>query len=134
MSRAFFDTNVLIYAFSTDDHRSPRALELLHHGGVISVQCLNEFASVARRKLNLSWSRVRIALRTIEELCEPIVPLTRELHHDGLVLAEERQLSVYDGMIVAAARASGCDVLWSEDMHHGLVIDGVLTIRNPFAD
>lgn len=134
MTRAFFDTNVLIYAFSTDDRRSPRAVELLESGGVVSVQCLNEFASVARRKLGYSWEQVRSALLMIETLCEPVVPLTNDIHHDGLAVAEQRKLSVYDGMIVAAARASGCDVLWSEDMHDGLVVDGVLTIRNPFAN
>jgi len=35
-------------------------------------------------------------------------------------------------MIVAAAVESGCDVLYSEDMHHGLVVAGRLRIENPF--
>lgn len=51
----------------------------------------------------------------------------------GLRLAERYQLSLYDGMIVAAALDAGCDTLWSEDMHDGLVVETQLTICNPFA-
>jgi predicted nucleic acid-binding protein len=61
-----------------------------------------------------------------------IVPLTIEMHDRGLALAEQYRLNVYDGMIIAAAQLAGCTVLYSEDMHDGLVIDR-LTIRNPFA-
>jgi predicted nucleic acid-binding protein len=49
----------------------------------------------------------------------------------GLALAERCKLSVHDGMIVAAAQLAGCTILYSEDMHDGLVIDR-LTIRNPY--
>ena len=61
-----------------------------------------------------------------------MVPLTETTHELGLVLAERHVLNVYDGMIVAAAQLAGCETLYSEDMHDGLVIDQ-LTIRNPFA-
>jgi len=55
------------------------------------------------------------------------------LHQLGLRLAERYTLSIYDGMIAAAAVVAGCDILYSEDMHHGLVIDGRVRIVNPFA-
>jgi len=55
-AKAFFDTNVLIYVVAHDDPRSTQAEELLASGGVLSVQILNEFASVARRKILMSWS------------------------------------------------------------------------------
>ncbi|HYE27795.1 MAG TPA: hypothetical protein VEA61_06130 [Allosphingosinicella sp.] len=42
------------------------------------------------------------------------------------------KLAIYDAMLVASALLVECDVLWSEDMHDGLVIEGMLTIRNPF--
>ena len=66
-------------------------------------------------------------------MCESPRPLTFELHDRGLELADRWELSVYDSMIVAAALHAGCDTLYSEDMRHGLVIDGRLTITNPFA-
>ena len=58
--------------------------------------------------------------------------MTLETHERGSNLRERYQLSVYDGMIVAAALLAGCTTLYSEDMHDGLVIDR-LTIRNPYA-
>jgi predicted nucleic acid-binding protein len=39
----------------------------------------------------------------------------------------------YDSQIIAAALAAGCTVLYSEDMQHGQLIDGTLSIVNPFA-
>jgi len=56
--KGFLDTNVLIYALAKDDPRRSCAEELLAAGGVISVQVLNEFVSVARRKLQMSWEQV----------------------------------------------------------------------------
>jgi predicted nucleic acid-binding protein len=46
----FLDSNVLVYAFTTDP-RAARAQGLLARGCTISVQGLNEFTNVARRKL-----------------------------------------------------------------------------------
>jgi predicted nucleic acid-binding protein len=67
----------------------------------------------------------------MRKLCA-VVPVTEETHVLGLALAARYSLSLYDGMIVAAAQLAGCTVLYSEDMHDGLVIDR-LTIRNPYA-
>jgi predicted nucleic acid-binding protein len=47
----FLDSNILIYLFSADAAKADRAERLIRHGGVISVQVLNECASVLRRKL-----------------------------------------------------------------------------------
>ena len=132
MRRVFLDTNVLIYAFS-EDARRDRARELLREGGAISVQSLNEFANVARRKLGIDWTEVRDSLTVIASRCGPALPLTPELSREGLRLAERYCLSVYDGMSVAAALALECDAVLSEDMHAGLEIDGKLTVVNPFA-
>ena len=132
MTRPFFDSNLLVYFFS-QDVRQRRAGELLDAGGVIGVQCLNEFASVARRKLGMSWARTNEALSIIAGLCEPVIALDRDIQWLGMRLAEDYRLSVYDGMIAAAARRADCDILYTEDMHDGLVIDGVLRLSNPFA-
>ena len=47
---AFLDTNVLVYALAENDRRSARAEELLEAGGIVGVQVLNEFTSVALTK------------------------------------------------------------------------------------
>jgi predicted nucleic acid-binding protein len=127
--KPFFDSNVLLYIVTTDA-KAEKAEILLEAGGVISVQVLNEFASVASRKWKLAWSGVREALELIRERCE-VVPLTLEIHESGLVIAERYGFSVYDSLILAAAAHAKCRLVYSEDMQHGQVVQGV-TIRNPF--
>lgn len=133
MSACFLDTNILLYAFNADDRRQPDAMRLLESNCIIGVQCLNEFAYVARRKLRLSWDEIVMQLRIIAEFSPTVVPLTVDLHRLGMRVAKRHTLSVYDGMIVAAALTADCAILYSEDMHHGLVVDGRLTVVNPFA-
>ena len=55
-------------------------------------------------------------------------------HAAGLQRAERYGLSVFHGLVVAAALEAGCATLWSEDMHHGLLIDERLKILNPFVE
>ena len=133
MTRAFLDSNVLVYAFTDRDPRQERALELLGRGHLISVQCLNEFANVASRKLRIGWERVGQSLDEIRVLCPDVRLLDLQTHDLGLEMARLHRFSVWDAMIVAAALTAGCETLYSEDMHTGLVVDGRLTIVNPFA-
>lgn len=132
-ARVFFDTNVVVYAVAQKDGRSEKAEALLAGGGVISVQVLNELASVARAKLAMSWADVVDALTAVRALCDPPVPLTTGVHATGLRMAEKYGWSVYDGLIAAAALEAGCVTLYSEDFRHGQVIEGRLSVRNPFA-
>ena len=127
----FFDTNVLLYLLSGDALRADHAERELSGGGVISVQVLNEFASVAWRKLGMSVAEIREVLVTIRTVCT-VVPITEEVHDLGLQLIEKYRLSLYDAMIVAAALLAGCKTLFSEDMQHGQVFEGSLEIENPF--
>jgi predicted nucleic acid-binding protein len=60
-------------------------------------------------------------------------PVTLEAHEAGLRIAERYGFSVYDAMIVASAIEVGCDILWSEDMQGGMVLEEGLRIVNPFA-
>jgi predicted nucleic acid-binding protein len=76
-------------------------------------------------------ARVHDFLGTLRDLL-PVVPITLATHDTGLALAERYGLSTWDAMIVAAALLSGCDTLWSEDMQHGLIVDGALRIVDPF--
>ncbi len=127
----FLDTNVVVYAMVGDTLLADRSWTILRAGGTVSVQVLNECANTLRRKFSFDWPDLAEAAAQLHELCD-IVPLTEEIHVRGLALAERYSLSVYDGMIVAAAQLADCTVLYSEDMHDGLVIDR-LTIRNPYA-
>jgi predicted nucleic acid-binding protein len=131
--KAFFDTNVLIYAVAENDPRSAQAEELLASGGVLSVQVLNEFVSVARRKILMSWKDVTEALDAFRILCPSPLPVTVEIHEAALQIAEKHSYNIYDALVVAAALEAGCSTLYSEDLHDGQTINGQLTIRDPFA-
>src|SRR6202045_5516460 len=101
-AKAFFDTNVLIYAVAHEDPRSTRAEELLASGGVLSVQILNEFASVARRKILMSWSDITEALDAFRVLCPSPLPVTLEMHEAALKIAEKHGWNFDDALVVYA--------------------------------
>ena len=131
-AKGFFDTNVLVYIVGQEDERTALAEALVAGGGVLSVQVLNELAAVARRKLGLTWDEVGEALAAIRVLCPSPVALTIETHEAGLRIAAQYQFHIYDALVAAAALEAGCTTLYSEDLQDGQVIDGCLTIRNPF--
>lgn len=129
--KPFFDTNILLYLLSEDSRKADRAEAILAMGGVISVQVLNEFASVVSRKLKMTYAEIRDVLQIVRAVCQTQA-LTIETHELGLDIAERLGFSLYDSMIVSAAMQSGCTILYSEDMKHGQEIDDQLVITNPF--
>jgi predicted nucleic acid-binding protein len=131
MTSDFVDSNVLVYAF-TDDARATAAQALLERGCAISVQGLNEFANVARRKFGKSWRKIRDDLGAIRIVCATVVPIDIDTHEAALRLAERYGFAMFDALMVAAALRAGSTTLWSEDMQDGMLIDGKLRIANPF--
>jgi len=131
-AKDFLDTNVLIYAVAKDDARASTAEALLASGGMISVQSLNEFVSVARRKLGMSWKEVKEFLELVGILCPKPVPVSVDTHKAALVIAEKYGYGIYDALIVSAAIEAGCKTLYSEDLQDGQIINRQLTIQNPF--
>ena len=133
MPGEFLDSNVLIYAFTTDA-RARGAQALLERNCLISVQGLNEFTTVARRKLSMSWEETREALSAIRALCRGVLPMDVGIHEDALRVAERYGYAIFDALMIATALRADCEVLYSEDMQDGLVINGRLRIVNPFAN
>ena len=111
--------------------KADRAEELLASGGTVSVQVLNEFASVASRKLRMPWTEIREVLTQVRAVCV-VEPMNLETHDAALRVAKRYGLSIYDALIVAAALQAGCKTLQSEDMQDGQLIERKLTIRNSF--
>jgi predicted nucleic acid-binding protein len=132
VARRFIDTNVLLYLLSAEEAKADRAEETLAGGGVVSVQVLNEFASVATRKLGMSIAETRETLAIIRAVCG-VVSVDEETHDLGLRIAERYGMSVYDSMVIASALQARCDELLSEDFQQGQRIEGRVVIRNPFS-
>ena len=130
-TKVFFDTNILLYLLSEESDKADRSEMLLVNRGIISVQVLNEFVAVASRKLGLSYPEIREVLEPVRAACA-IEPITLKTHELGLKIAERYQFSIYDAIIVSAALLANCATLYSEDLQDRQVIEGQLTIENPF--
>jgi len=135
--KAFIDTNVLIY-WVDDSARADVVEQLLAQQAVISVQVLNEFANVLRKKRAMPLPDVEALCTTLIDTCD-VLDLSVRTHQTALALMARYQLSVYDANIVAAAALSDCAVLYTEDMQDGLNLKlpgsagtNSLVIRNPF--
>lgn len=130
-SNHFFDTNVLLYLLSDDLAEADVSEALLAKGGLISVQVLNEFTSVASRKLGMSWKEIREILDTVRAVCS-VVPVTIESHDRAIDLSERYGFSIYDSLILASAILAGYTTLFTEDLQNGQRIDDQVIVRNPF--
>lgn len=133
----FVDANVLVYSIDpTEPLKMEVALALVgrlwrEQRACTSVQAINEFYTVVTRKLRHLVPQEQ-ARAQMEELLEwnPLPIDTRLLRQAGS-LESRYKLSWWDCLIVAAARAQHCAILYSEDLQHGAVYDSVKVV-NPF--
>ncbi|MDE0175769.1 MAG: PIN domain-containing protein [Defluviicoccus sp.] len=128
---AFLDTNLLVYAQS-DDPKGEIARQAILAGGTISVQVINEFTAVLRRKFRLEWDEITDAVADVRAALDPVRPVGVDTWAAAVALAREHRFSFYDSLILASALEAGCDTLLTEDLQAGRRIEG-LTIVNPFA-
>ena len=133
--RSFLDTNVLVY---TDDGDAPRkqetALDLVESAGiggwgVVSTQVLQEYYAVTTRKLGLPKNIARAKVEIFGRLSLATVEMPTIL--GAIDIHRLHEVSFWDGLIIQAARSSGCRILYTEDLQHGRRFDG-LEVVNPF--
>jgi predicted nucleic acid-binding protein len=133
--RPFVDTNVLVYAHDRDEpHKQATAHRVLDehaHDLVVSTQVLTEFYVATTRKLARPLDPER-ATRQVDELGRgTVVSVDVDLVRAAIALSRDRQLSLWDALIVRAAQRGGCDTVLTEDLQDGAMFDGIV-IRNPF--
>jgi predicted nucleic acid-binding protein len=127
---------VLIYSISVAPENAAkraRAQLLIDDGDfALSVQVLQEFYTQATRVTRPDRISHGDALALVDAWCRfPVQETTLALLHHGFEMQARHRFSHWDSMIVAAARAQGCEVLWTEDMDDGRIVDG-MRIANPF--
>jgi predicted nucleic acid-binding protein len=103
----------------------------LSGGGVLSTQVLIESANVMRRKFGCTVAEIETFHQALLGVCQLRI-IERNTIRTALAVAGRYGFSTYDSLIIATALEAGCTTLYSEDMQHGQVIDGRLTVVNPF--
>ncbi|HQV21999.1 MAG TPA: PIN domain-containing protein [Agitococcus sp.] len=130
-ARAFVDTNVLVYSQSNNGEKTQKAALLLQQNPVISTQVINEAVSVLTRKYGVTRDNAYVLAELWMEVSE-VEAVTVNTIRQAMRLSQKHLLSHWDALIVAAALLAGCTILYSEDMQHGYMFEGVLQVVNPF--
>lgn len=127
----FLDSNIVLYALGAQERQHKIAHTLLSAKPTISTQVINECSHVLRRKQRLSPESVRMQMEALNKVVR-LVDVNLQDIRAAWALAERYGYSHFDSLILATALTAACTILYSEDMQHQQVIDGRLTIINPF--
>jgi predicted nucleic acid-binding protein len=126
------DTNVFIYLRGNDCiEKTEKAIDLIKLSPVVSSQVISEYLNVSKRLFKLSKQEIlKICLNDLE--CCIIQPVSYETLQCARKLLDRYDFQLFDSIVVASALEAGCSILYSEDMHHGLIVENQLKIVNPF--
>ncbi len=134
MSKIFIDTNILVYCLDNNyPEKQKKCRSLLksirdESYGVISTQVIQEFYVCSVKKLNSDPIIIKNIINTYEHF--EIVTINLGLIKDAIDLSVLNRISFWDSLILTAAGSSKCKILWTEDLNHGQIINGV-EIINP---
>ena len=135
MYKTFIDTNIFVYALDqANPEKQALARDLLKslqekRSGVVSTQVFQEFFVVATSKLKVDHQLAKkmIAYLANFETVTVDMPIIRQ----AIDICGAEQISFWDALIIASAKASGCRVIWTEDLNHHQVVSGI-RVENPF--
>jgi predicted nucleic acid-binding protein len=132
MSRIALDSNILIYNHSLDcEKKKIIAMNFFYDNPVVSSQVISEYLNVMRKRFKIEKNELMQLCSLWLEKCtvQPVILSTTKLAQN---LVGRYDFQIFDGIIVAAALEANCDILYSEDMHNGLIVEDTLKIVNPF--
>jgi len=132
--KAFLDSNILIYLYSEDDKNKRNIAQniLDDNDCMTSIQAMNEISSVWFRKLMWSADKIKDHLDNIEQVCDEIITISRATINKALSLKERYEFSYFDSLMPSSALEGDCNIIFSEDMSDGQIIEKTLKIVNPF--
>lgn len=137
--KAFLDTNIFVYDIDSVADRAKRRVardlihdSLRHRRNVVSYQVIQEFLNIATGKFSTAIT-IPDAQQYVNTVFRPLLAVhsSLQLFHEALDISARYRLSWYDSLVVAAAAEAKCNILYSEDLGHGMKINGV-RIENPF--
>lgn len=130
-ARFFADTNIAIYALDADPQRRAQAFAIMRRRPVISTQVVNEFLNILTGKQRVPRDVANRYAHILLRRCE-VVAVTPQVVESAILIGERYQCNHWDALIIAAALATGCDTLYSEDLQDKQVFEQRLTVKNPF--
>jgi predicted nucleic acid-binding protein len=137
IARFFLDTNILVYA---NDRSAPRKMKVARglvaqaftsRRGCLSTQVLQEFFWAGTRELGLPADNARAQVLRLLDL--DLVLVDRDVLIGAMDLVLVHKLSFWDALIVKSASTAGCRTLFTGDLQHGQLIDGI-RIHDPFVE
>jgi len=132
MNKIGVDTNVLLYFLDISfPERRKAAAEIIGQKPNFNSQSLSELINVLNRKWKFPKEKILRTISSFMEVCE-YVPLTNHMVTKSFDLVKKYDFQIFDAIIVASALETKCEILYSEDMQHKLVVEQHLTIINPF--
>jgi predicted nucleic acid-binding protein len=129
----FVDSNVWLYAFieTQDVDKANIAAVLIQNQSIaVSTQIINEVCSNLIRKAHFSEEATRELVLSFYDRYE-VVGIDKEILLQSSRIREKHNFSFWDSLVVACAVQSGADILYSEDMQDGFILEET-TIVNPF--
>lgn len=132
MNKVAVDTNILLYSIDLfDPAKQATSIELIAKAPYISSQLISEFSNVCLRKWKFPKEKVGAVVTAMVSKCE-FIPVTRQIIVHAVEIMKKYQLQFFDAIIITAALEEGCEILYSEDMQHKLLVEKSLRIVNPF--
>ena len=135
--KSFIDTNVLVYLFDEDYPDKKTLVQRIFQtdaarGNVLlSTQVLQEFYVTVTRKLARPL-KPETALEAVGKFAAlPAVIVDQPLILSAIRRSQNDSISFWDSLIIDAALKGGAQRLWSEDLQHGRMVNG-MRIENPF--
>ncbi|MBO9613982.1 MAG: PIN domain-containing protein [Dyadobacter sp.] len=128
------DTNVLLYLYDANDHTKRRVSEsIVASSPIISTQVVSEFINVTKRVLKLPKQEILYKCNLVFDRCQ-IISIDQEILNHSYYILKKYDFQIFDSIIISSTLAANCNTLYSEDLQHSQLIEGKLTIINPFLE
>ena len=138
--QCFLDSNIWLYYIlenqSSTIQESERKRSIAQaltdsENTIVSTQVINEVCANALKKAAFTEAQTKLLIQTFETRCTVVAP-NIEILIKASDLRSRYHFSFWDSLIVSSALSVNTDVLYSEDMQDGLIVDRQLAIVNPF--
>jgi predicted nucleic acid-binding protein len=131
----FIDSNIWLYAFiiSEDTDKHLVASRIIENSTIcLSSQVINEVCVNLVKKAAFTEERLASLIRSFFDRYQVLTEYSEDLLCAAADLRRSYRFQFWDSLIVASALSCNADILYSEDMHDGLLVQKSLRIINPF--